>query len=261
MTSDNQTLYQHDLELTRGNRARLQKNRNLMYWYQALYRNLFRTIPDISEKRVLEIGSGTSPLKMFLPNVITTDILKLDYLDIVFDCHEIADFSAIPDHSIDVITLTNVLHHLHDPLHFLRNAVRKLVKGGQIIIVDPYFSLLSWPLYKFLHHEPVDFNISRPVLDAIQGPLSSSNQAIPYMIFFSKTRWLEELSDCYELTETRIGFFTSLAYMMTGGISRIFPVPHWLYRLYFVFDLTLARALPRVFASFFSVRLVAKISP
>jgi SAM-dependent methyltransferase len=190
MNTDSQKLYQHDLDHTQANRKRLQKNRNLMLWYQELYRELFRSIPDISKKQVLEIGSGTSPLKLFLPNVITTDILELEHLDIVFDCHDIDDFSDIPDHSIDVITLTNVLHHLRDPIMFLRNATRKLVKGGQLFIVEPYFSLLSYPLLKFLHHEPVDFDISRPVLATVDGPLSSSNQAIPYMIFFSRPDWL-----------------------------------------------------------------------
>lgn len=259
MSPADQKLYRHDLEQTQTNRERLRSNRNLMFWYEQLYRELFREIPDIGDKAVLEIGSGTSPLKHFLPNVMTSDVLELEYLDIVFDCHDIAEFSAIPDNSIDVITLTNVLHHLRDPMRFLVNATRKLAKGGQIFIVDPYFSLLSLPLYKYLHHEPVDFDIHRPVLGTVDGPLSSSNQAIPYMIFFSDRGWLNELSDHYELNETRCRFFTSLAYMVTGGISRTFPVPHWLYRLYFVFDRALARLLPKIFASFFSARLVAKI--
>lgn len=258
MKPDSQIFYQHDLNRTQINRERLRRNRNLMYWYQRLYQILFRIIPDIAEKRVLEIGSGASPLKMFLPSVITTDILALEHLDIIFDCHGIADLSEIPDHSIDVITLTNVLHHLREPLHFLRMATHKLAKGGQIFIVEPYFSLLSYPLFKLLHHEPVKFDISHPVLDKVDGPLSTANQAIPYMIFFSKPNWLGELADYYELGETRIEFFTSLAYMVTGGISRILPVPHWCYRSYLTLDLFLSRILPKVFASFFSVRLIAK---
>ncbi len=258
MITNSQKLYGCDLDRTLNNLQRLQNNRNLMFWYQELYRDVFRTVPDIAQKRVLEIGSGTSPLKMFLPNVITSDVLALEHLDIVFDCHNIADLSEVPDHGIDVITLTNVLHHLRDPLHFLRSATCKLTKGGEIFIVEPYFSLLSYPLFKFLHHEPVDFGISRPVLDTVDGPLSSSNQAMPHMIFFSRPNWLRELTDCYDLDEIRFEFFTSLAYMVTGGISRIFPVPNSIYRPYLVLDRFLARALPKIFASFFSVRLVAK---
>lgn len=258
MSIYSQNLFQQDLEQTLENRQRLQNNRNLMLWYQELYREVFRTVPDIDQKRVLEIGSGTSPLKMFLPNVITSDILTLEHLDIVFDCQNIADFSEIPDYSIDVITLTNVLHHLRDPINFLRSATRKLIKGGEVFIVEPYFSVFSYPLFKFLHHEPVNFGISRPVLETVDGPLSSSNQAMPYMIFFSQPSWLRELKDYYELDDIRFGFFTSLAYMVTGGISKTFPVPHWIYRPFLVIDRFLARTLPKLFASFFSVRMVAK---
>lgn len=258
MKSNHQSLYQHDLEQTQASRERLLRNTNLMFWYQELYRELFSTVPDIARKRVLEIGSGASPLKNFLPTVITTDVLQLEHLDIVFDCHDIADFKEIPDHSIDIITLTNVLHHLRNPIQFLRDTTKKLTKGGQVFIVEPYFSVLSYPLYKALHHEPVNFDIQYPVLDNVQGPLSSSNQAMPYMIFFSRPDWLRELADHYELEKTQYGFFTSLAYMVTGGISRIFPVPGWVYRPYFALDRILARHLPKMFASFFSVRLVAK---
>ncbi|WMW66265.1 methyltransferase domain-containing protein [Nitratidesulfovibrio liaohensis] len=258
MNAGSQQFYQRDLDQTLGNLQRLRRNRNLMLWYQELYREMFRAVPDIAQKRVLEIGSGTSPLKMFLPSVITSDVLALEHLSMVFDCHNIADLSEVTNHSIDVITLTNVLHHLRDPIHFLRSATRKLAKGGEVFILEPYFSVLSYPLYKLLHHESVDFNISRPVLDTASGPLSSSNQAMPHMIFFSRPDWLRELGDCYDLDETHVKFFTSLAYMVTGGISRVFPVPHCIYRSYLVLDRFLARALPKLFASFFCVRLVAK---
>lgn len=240
-----------------ANRERLRRNSNLIYWYRQLYCDIFNFDPDIATRNILEIGSGTSPLKMFLPNVVTSDVLELDHIDIVFDCHEISELAAIPDRSLDVITLTNVLHHLRDPMLFLESATRKLAKGGRVIMVEPYFSLVSSPLYKFLHHEPTNFDIERPVLDTIAGPLSSSNQAIPYMIFFSRSDWLNELSHLYDLTNIRFGYHTSLAYMATGGISRIFPVPGWMYRAFFKLDRFLARTFPGLFASFFSVQLVA----
>lgn len=258
MNYDSESLYQHDRNQTLGNRERLRKNANLMFWYQELYKELFSSIPDISNKQVLEIGSGASPLKNFLPTVITSDVLNLEHLDIVFDCHQIAHLKEVPDNSIDIVTLTNVLHHLRDPLQFLRDMTKKLAKGGQVFLVEPYFSFISYPLYKLLHHEPVNFKISRPVLAEVQGPLSSSNQAIPYMIFFLRPDWLQELSESYVLKETRYGFFTSLAYMASGGISRIIPIPSWIYRPYFVMDRMLAQRFPKMFASFFSVRLVVK---
>ncbi|OWV92190.1 methyltransferase [Rhizobium sp. R635] len=251
-------LYDADLAQTLANRERLNANSNLMHWYGELYREMFRQEPDIAAKTVLEIGSGTSPLKRFLPNVITSDVLKLDYLDIVFDCHEIAELPDIADHSVDVITMTNVLHHLKDPLAFLRGATRKLVKGGRVYATEPYLSRLSYPMYKLLHHEPVDLSIRRPVLNTVEGPLSTSNQAMPHMIFFQRPDWLAELSDCYCLEKTRISYFTSLAYMATGGISKKFPVPGWVYRPYFKFDRAVGRTLPKAFASFFTACLTSR---
>jgi len=258
METKRQTLYHHDLNKTQANFQLLKKNRNLLFWYEELYRDLLGIVPDVSEKKILEIGSGNSPLKEFLPNVITSDILNLSHLDYVFDCHDINNFEGIPDHSIDIIVLTNVLHHLHDPIRFLCNATQKLKTGGELFILEPYFSLVSYPLFRFLHHESVDFSISRPVLKMIHGPLSSSNQAIPYMIFFSNKNWLNDLSDSYDLAKMRIGFFSSISYMMTGGISRILPVPHSLYRSIFKIDRSLAMLFPKLFASFFSVKLVSK---
>jgi hypothetical protein len=258
MSNDKQTFYEHDLEKTLVNREKLKKNYNLIYWYKKLYINAFSSISDIDQKSILEIGSGTSPLKMFYPNIITSDVLNLDHIDIIFDCHNIADFSDIKDHSLDVITLTNVLHHLRDPITFLINSTCKLTEGGQIIIVEPYFSILSYPLFKFLHHEPVNFNISRPVLLTVDGPLSSSNQSMPHMIFFSRPEWLRELSEHFEISEKKYSFFSSLSYMITGGISRNFPIPFMFYKIYFVFDQFIARIFPKIFASFFIVRIVAK---
>jgi len=250
-------LYDADLAQTKASRERLKANVNLMHWYQSLYRELFAQEPGLGGKRVLEIGSGTSPLKQMLPNLITSDILDLDYLDIVFDCHKIADLASIPDHSLDVITMTNVLHHLRDPLAFLRGAARKLAKGGRVYMTEPYFSLLSYPMYKLLHHEPVDFSVSRPVLEKIEGPLSTSNQAIPYMIFVGRPEWREELSDLYNMGQLKLSYFTGLSYPMTGGISRIYPIPHALYRALFGIDHAIARIAPRLYASFFTTRLVA----
>ena len=139
-----------DRAVTLRNRARLGANQNLLFWYRELYRDQFEGIPDLVTLSVLEVGSGTSPLKQFLPNVVTSDVLDLDYLDLVFDCHEIDKFDAIRDESFDVITLTNVLHHLKSPIAFLNRAANKLKPGGKIIATEPFFSRVSTPIFKYL---------------------------------------------------------------------------------------------------------------
>ncbi len=244
-----------DCAVTLRNRARLDTNQNLLFWYRELYRDQFKGFPDPAALSVLEVGSGTSPLKQFLSNVVTSDVLDLDYLDLVFDCHEIDRFDAIRDESLDVITLTNVLHHLKSPIAFLNRSANKLKPGGQVIATEPFFSVLSTPIFKYLHHEPVDFEISEPELKNVGGPLASANIALPWLIFFCRRDWAGNLSENYDVVNCSVRFFSAVSYMATGGISHKLPVPTWLYRAFFPIDLFLSRCFPRLCASFFTIIL------
>jgi hypothetical protein len=243
---------------TLRNRARLDANRNLLFWYRELYRDQFRDLPNPSTLSILEVGSGTSPLKQFLSNVITSDVLDLQYLDLVFDCHEIDKFEAIKDSSIDVITLTNVLHHLKSPIAFLNRAASKLKSGGEVIATEPFFSVLSTPIFKYLHHEPVDLDISEPELGAVQGPLASANIALPWLIFFRRREWLQRLNESYDVATLSTRPFSALSYMATGGISRRLPISQFLYRAFFSVDLAFGRCFPRLCASFFTLTLTRR---
>src|SRR6516165_4245339 len=183
----------HDRAMTLRNRARLCANKNLLFWYGELYRDQFKDFPNPAALSILEIGSGTSPLKQFLSNVVTSDVLDLDYLDLVFDCHEIETLEAIKDNSLDVITLTNVLHHLKSPIGFLNCAASKLRHGGKVVATEPFFSVLSTPIFKYLHPGAVDLRITEPELGEVQGPLASANIALPWLIFFRHREWLQRL--------------------------------------------------------------------
>jgi Methyltransferase domain len=247
-----------DRAATLRNRARLGANKNLVFWYRELYRDQFRDLPNPQTLSIIEVGSGTSPLKQFLSNVITSDVLDLDYLDLVFDCHEIDKLDAIPDNSVDIITLTNVLHHLKSPIGFLNRAASKLKSGGKVIATEPFFSLLSTPIFKYLHHEPVDFDISEPELGEVQGPLASANIALPWLIFFRRREWLQRLNENFDVTTISLRTFSALSYMATGGISRKLPIAHFLYRVLFSVDLAASRRFPRFCAAFFTVTLTRR---
>jgi hypothetical protein len=247
-----------DRVATLRNRARLGANRNLLFWYRELYREQFKDFPDPTTLSILEIGSGTSPLKQFHSNVITSDVLDLDYLDLVFNCHEIEKLDAIKDNGLDVITLTNVLHHLRSPIAFLNRAASKLKCGGKVIATEPFFSALSTPIFKYLHHERVDFTIVEPELNEVGGPLASANIALPWLIFFQRRGWLQRLNQNYDIASLSVEPFSALSYMVTGGISHRVPVPHFLYRALFPADLACSRWLPRLCASFFTLTLTRR---
>jgi SAM-dependent methyltransferase len=247
-----------DRATTLKNRARLGANKNLLFWYSELYRDQFRDLPNPTTLSILEIGSGTSPLKQFVPNVITSDVLDLDYLDLVFDCHQIDKLGMINDRSLDVITLTNVLHHLKSPIAFLNRAATKLKPGGKVIATEPFFSALSTPIFNYLHHEPVDFRISEPELAEVQGPLASANIALPWLMFFRRREWLQRLNENFDVATLSTRPFSSLSYMATGGISRRLPIPLFVYRASFSVDLILSRYFPRLCASFFTLTLTRR---
>ena len=247
-----------DRAATLRNRARLSANKNLLLWYRELYRDQFKDFPNPAALSILEIGSGTSPLKRFLPNVITSDVLDLDYLDIVFDCHEIDRLDAVEDNSLDVITLTNVLHHLKSPILFLNRAATKLKAGGKVVATEPFFSALSTPIFKYLHHEAIDFRISEPELGQVQGPLASANIALPWLIFFRRPEWLQRLNNNFDLTAFSVRPFSALSYMATGGISHKLSLPRFIYRVLFPVDLALSRRFPSFCAAFFTVTLTRR---
>lgn len=249
--------FERDVSDTLDNRANLLKNKNLLFWFRNLYGQVFRNRPVHDPSyRVVEVGSGSSPLKQFYPRFVTSDVLPLAHLDLVFDAHRIDQVSEVG--IADSIILTNVLHHLADPLMFMKNAATKIKPGGELILIEPYFSSVSSLLLKNFHHEPCDFSIGRPILGEVTGPLSSANQAMPYMIFFQRPDWLGELKEWYRIEDFTAEYYSSLSYPVTGGASKNFRIPHVLYRALFLVDSWLAKTFPKIFAFMFVVRLVRR---
>ena len=250
--------FDHDLNWTLHNRKNLLTNRNLLHWYQKLYTKAFSCLGDLSQLQILEIGSGGSPLKIFYPSVITSDILDLPHVDHVFDCHDIDNVSCLGGNEFDVITMTNVLHHLVDPASFLCKAATKLRKGGAVVAVEPFSSIISSVLYRLFHHETLDFSVKEPKLNLVVGPLGSANMAIPQILFFREGKWRQTLLERYEFSEVSAEHFSCLSYMITGGISRKIPVPASIYEQLIDLDLQLARRFPKIFSSFFIMRLTKR---
>jgi SAM-dependent methyltransferase len=151
---------------------------------------------------------------------------------------------AIKDDSLDVIMLTNVLHHLKSPIDFLNGAATKLKPGGKIIATEPFFSVLSAPIFKHLHHESVDLQVTKPELNSVGRPLASANIALPWLVFFRKQKWLQRLEPNYDLEKLSLRAFSAFSYMATGGISHKLPFPRLLYRMLFPIDLAFSRWFP-----------------
>ena len=122
-----------------------------------IYGDLFqRMATHVTSGTTLEVGGGTGLGKIFLKNVISSDILAAPSLDLVSDCHIL----PFKDNSMGNIVMLDVLHHLDTPVLFLLEASRVLKKGGRLIMIEPAITPLSWLFYSLFHEEPVDMKAS-----------------------------------------------------------------------------------------------------
>ena len=109
--------------------------------------------------------------------IITSDIMDLPVVDQVFSAEKL----PFEEKSISAIYMINVFHHIPDVRAFLKEAERCLKKGGKIVMIEPGDSPFSRFIYKRFHHEMYDDK--RDWTFPATGPLSGSNQALPYIVF------------------------------------------------------------------------------
>ncbi len=178
----------------------------------------------------LRVGGGPGHLKEFAPAIICTDLVQAPWLDAVLDAHAL----PIADGALANIVLFDALHHLENVRVFFDEAVRALRPGGRIVVMDPYVSWLSWPVYRFLHPEPVDFTQDPLQPRAPQAEPFDANQAVATMLFESR---YESFRRCYpQLAKTvhrRLAFF---AYPLSGGFEHPSLLPLALVRPLLAFE-------------------------
>jgi len=175
--------------------------------------------------RTLELGGGSGNLNDFLPEAITSDIVFAPWLDAVIDAH------AIPfkEESLDNIILFDVLHHLAAPAVFFHEVERVLRPKGRAIMMEPYVSWLSYPVYRFLHTEGMKWNTD-PFLDqSSEGKEPfEGNQAIPTLLF---EKYREKLFMLFSrLNVIREQKLDSLIYPLSGGFHQPSLCPLFLWR-------------------------------
>lgn len=163
----------------------------------------------------LEIGSGPGFFKSVHKNVISSDILLLENLDIVCNSY-ILPFC---DSSLMNIVGIDVLHHLERPKVFFDECDRVLKPGARLILVEPWISPVSRFVYTFLHKEDCKY-----VKDPLENPFNcgknpwEGNSMIPYQLFKKskinafQSRWPRlKIMTCEPFS-----FFT---YAATGGFQ------------------------------------------
>jgi SAM-dependent methyltransferase len=192
--------------------------------YDEWYREVARSIPA-ADKPALELGSGSGFMSDYVENLITSDLLELPGVARVIDACATLPF---PDSSLRGIAMVNTLHHLPDVAVFLAEATRCLESGGAISMIEPWNSLWSRFVYDKLHHEPFEPRVAGWSFDS-NGPLSSANGALPWIVFERDRAQFRERFPELEIQELRP--MMPLRYLLSGGVSMRALAPNWSFGL------------------------------
>jgi SAM-dependent methyltransferase len=191
--------------------------------YIKWYSDLITCAGTTPTEKYVEIGSGGGFLKEIFPKVITSDILSLPNIDIIFN----AESFPFKDQDLGCIMMLNVFHHIPRPYLFLHEAERTLVTGGKIIMIEPSNSAFGRFIYKNFHHEPFFENGKREINPG--NPLGNSNQALPYIYFERDVEWFK--TEFPTLKISKIRYHTPLLYLASGGLTREALFPLLFYRI------------------------------
>jgi SAM-dependent methyltransferase len=213
------------LERFEAHRRAWDRNPALRALYAEWYGRIAEQLPPASIGPRVELGSGPGFARRFIPDLELTDLVRAPWHDRELDAE------ALPygDASLGAVVLFDVLHHLPSPRRLFTEAIRVLRSGGRIVMCEPYVSLLSYPVYKFLHDEPLALRVD-PLADQIGGdgrdPFDS-NQAIPTLLFGRSRSAFEAAFPA--LTIRHLAYLAGPSYPASGGFSRapLLPWPIW----------------------------------
>ncbi len=238
-----------DPRTTELRRQVIRQNSFLMRVYQHWYDLLVDSVPAGSG-HLLELGSGGGFLAERIPGLITSEIIFLDQSRIILDGQRLPFATA----SLKGILMTNVLHHIPSVRDFLSEAGRVTRPGGVISVIEPWHSEWANWVYKNFHHELFDPQAAEWEFES-SGPVSSSNMALPWIIFQRDRDQFEREFPEWQLQ--RVIPLMPFAYLLSGGVSMRPLVPTWTYQLVYQVEKLLAGLMPRL-AMFAHVVLVKK---
>ena len=211
--------------------------------YQSFFERVSAELSPLSltsNRKIVEIGSGMGMLKSRIPDLITTDLFPNPWIDLACTAYSL----PFEEDSVSDILLIDVFHHLERPFAFLKEASRVLLPGGRVILLEPFISLTSFPVFEFLHPEPVGKALEISLIDEPpKDPAYYAAQGNATHIFFNKSA---DLSHC-PLSILKTMSWSCWNYLLSGGFSKSAFYPKYFYHWISVIDKFLSH-FPTVFA-------------
>jgi SAM-dependent methyltransferase len=165
--------------------------------------------------RTVELGGGTGNLKAHVPGVYCSDVVVLPWLNLVADAQRL----PFQSESLANLVLFDSLHHIENVSLFFDEALRTLRVGGRIIVMDPYLSWASWPIYRWLHPEPMDCTEDPLLLKPPQADRRpfDANQAVATILFERNQPRFQSRYPGFSVRHIRR--LACVAYPLSGGFD------------------------------------------
>lgn len=181
--------------------------------YQEWYTHMLsdaRSVP--AEGRIVELGSGSNYVKSLDSTVVTSDVFA-GLSDLVVDARSLP-FEA---ESVRALLLTHVFHHIPNVEEFLEEAVRTLVPGGVISLID--VAPTPFGRFFFSRCHPEAFDAGQPSWgfdpESVKG---HANQALSWIVL---VRDRAEFARRFpRLMIEEIDYLPWLGYFLSGGLTR-----------------------------------------
>lgn len=199
------------VEMTYAQREILKTKPQFLEWHKMIYRYMANNKAEGNNN--IEVGSGSSFLQDFIPSLIKTNILHIKFNDLTCAAYCL----PFKNNSIDNIILIDVLHHLDRPMDFFSEALRILKKGGRILLSDPYISLFSYSLWKYIHPENCNLKKIGFETEDSYNPLLCANSASLTLLVGRRYPYFKE---CFpKLKVVGKKYHTIMHYWLAGGYN------------------------------------------
>ena len=170
------------------------------------------------------MGTGAGFLKQYIPSLITSDLFRVEGVDVLLDGRNLPFRKA----SLQGIVMINVPHHIPDTRAFFKDVARCVPPRGIVAMIEPWVTPWSRLVFTMFHDEPFQpESMNWDITDA--GLLSSANGALPWIIFHLDTGQFEHEFPEWSIID--ILPITPFLYMVSGGVSIRNLMPGWTFEL------------------------------
>lgn len=202
-------------EFIKRNREHWNRKPLLKILYNDFYGLIATKLSNLPDSKIVELGSGLGNIKEVIPGCLRTDLFPNPWIDQVENIYRL----SFADGTVSDLILTDVFHHLRYPGTALKELYRVLQKGGRVVMLEPYISILGLLIYGVFHSEQVGM---KGKIEWLAPPEWSADEADYYAAQGNATRIFvrdpshEELKIWQKVETIRLSAF---AYAASGGYS------------------------------------------